>query len=112
MKQHGDPAAEVVAVVRRDCDGKPLPKQREMRDEPFRTNAMEIENLIIQPGVVETTGKAKPKKQRRKKKSKGASGVTALAGRVEQYDVVARIAQASAGISIGQLLRKDLKNAV
>lgn len=102
-------ASEVVGALRRSRDGESLPKQTNLRDEDRRRASMKIDNLLSSKENGQNGGKKRTRKAKEKKKSGGA---VALVGEVEQYGIVSEIAQANDGISLGQLLKGDAKDAV
>lgn len=104
-------SAEIVAAVRRGRDGEPLPKQTNVWGNNRDGDGVRIDNLITRPKTPIRSGRAVHRQKKKMNEGSKTAGSDATVEEFEQSDVLSGITQANAGISVGQLLRGDLKEA-
>lgn len=104
---------EVVSAVRCKRDGRPVPKQKYLRDDNEVQKTMQIDKLINKASLLMKQKVVRRlKKEEKVKRSRKPAEAKAIVSRVEQYDVGSSIAQANAGICDDQLFCENIKDAV
>ena len=97
---------EVVAVTKRNANGEYLPKQHKTREEVAIPRLLNpsgpfgFQRNVLPP----RTG---PRRSYLKKKSKKTSKKTSLQEHVGKYNVISELANASSGLTFGQMIRGD-----
>lgn len=103
----------MVASIRQNRNAEPLLKQRYFRDESAHPDMMLIGRIVNTVFPFKRPWKTCGARGKEKEASiKRSSGARILDFRLEHYDLINEIAQPSAGIGIGQLLRGDVKDIV
>lgn len=102
-------SSEMVAAICRSRDEERLPRQTSLRDEDMERTSVKIDNLPNSKEKAEDGDKKRTKVAKQRKK---CGRTETLNGRVDQYDVDCKIGKTNAGVSNGQLLRGDAKDAV
>lgn len=102
---------DLVAAAKRTADGEALPKQS-------RSPGMDIDALLnpsAPPHPIQAQGRPNPKKkvtfQKAPKKAKRTDHKKVIQQHVGAYDVISQLANAPSGLTFGQLMRGDSKEA-
>lgn len=102
-----------VLAVKRDAEGKPLPKAaRTEVDEEVRPEQA-AEKIVVKKSQVGKNKTSQKKKifPKKKGKSKKVGAKATVIEKAEYYSLVSALANAPSGISFGQLLRGDAEKA-
>ena len=97
---------EDVLNIKRDAEGRPLPKQARV-DAEGDSSMMTRKIIATKPRRDGAAGNRRKKAKGGNKTNKKKAVSEALAKRVEQFDLLSSIAQAPVGLTLGQLIRGD-----
>ena len=107
---------EVVAALKRNAQGEPLPKQHHSAADPRPTPSMVGPMEYMPPHRQSTPGvligvPPKNRRAQRKKTAPKSNKVARLSSHVGRYSLLTELARAPSGITFGQLVRGDADDA-